>query len=653
MMLTLAATTAAASTPSHTATLRLEDLRKSVSVGSPAIARDGSTLVTLVRRNDYAKDRAITDMIIIDMRTGQARTLLQNTNVSSFAWSPANDSIAYIASPAGEEGAERKPAQLFLLPMNGGAPMQITKGKRGVTAFAWRPDGRALAFGMERKSPDAKRIAAHADEFSVTEDAWTAQSAPTATDLYEVRTNGTSEVRIGDDSWSLAGGFTYASDGRSLFVTRRPKGAHPNDYLKSSIALVAVRGGASAAVAVLGPAQSEPLRSPDGSMLAFAYANPTATMQEELGVLDLSTGRARRITKNVDRNVGGAVFLPDGELVISANDATTRALFRIARDGTVRRLDVAGLDPSLPSVAHDGTLAFVARTMDRPGEIYVLRPGTAKPQRLTNYNAWLGRYRLGASKSIAWSDGRGFRPDGVLTYPPGYRPGRRLPLAVMIHGGPTASSTTSYSGIAQLMAANGWIVFQPNYRGSDNLGKAFAKATVPHITSAPAEDIETGVEAVLARGEVDPKRIGVSGWSEGGLLTSWLITHDTRWRAAVSGAAVNDWVQYDSLTDSKDFTPQFIGYSPWTSPAHYKMFEDESPLSYASRVRTPTLIMTDSGDYRVPTPLAYEFYHAVRATGTPVQFVVYPVIGHFPSDPVRAEDVYRRWLGWLAKYLNT
>ena len=136
-------------------------------------------------------------------------------------------------------------------------------------------------------------------------------------------------------------------------------------------------------------------------------------------------------------------------------------------------------------------------------------------------------------------------------------------------------------------------------------------------------------------------------------MTSWLIGNDRRWRAAVSGAAVNDWVQYDSMSDSKDFAPQFIGKSPWSSPSEYNLYEAESPLSYASNVRTPTLIMSDAGDFRVPTPLAYEFYHDVRATGTPVQFVVYPVVGHFPRDPVRIEDIYRRWEAWFVKYLGS
>ena len=127
---------------------------------------------------------------------------------------------------------------------------------------------------------------------------------------------------------------------------------------------------------------------------------------------------------------------------------------------------------------------------------------------------------------------------------------------------------------------------------------------MPYIASVPGRDIEDGSAAVLKLGIVDPGSIGVWGWSEGGLMTSWLIGHDARWKAAVSGAAVNDWIGYSAMTDAKDFTPEFIGRSPWTNPSLMNTYNAESPLTYAMNVKTPTLILSDAGDYRVPTPLA-------------------------------------------------
>ena len=166
------------------------------------------------------------------------------------------------------------------------------------------------------------------------------------------------------------------------------------------------------------------------------------------------------------------------------------------------------------TAARDGTLAFVGVTPVRPPELYALRPTARAPQRLTGYNAAAANHRLGRTRTITWRSADGFIADGVLTAPVDAVAGHKYPLVVLIHGGPTATSTEGFSSLAQLMAAHGWYVFQPNYRGSNNLGRRWSQATVPRITSAPARDVLDGVDAVVKLGVVDPARIGVSGWSD-------------------------------------------------------------------------------------------------------------------------------------------
>jgi dipeptidyl aminopeptidase/acylaminoacyl peptidase len=625
--------------PAHVATLALADLRKSVSVASPQISPDGRSIVVLIRRGDYDKDKTRTDLVLIDVATHRARTLLQDaTGLDSVEWSPDGSRLAYVADK-----------QIYILPMNGGEPVQITHVKTSVSALDWRPDGNAIAYTAELEPPNKAQIDRHEDQFQVNDDPWTDQAAPQTVALYEVDAGGRSSRRVGS-GWSVGGGFTYARDGKSLFVTRITDHKSPNRYLSREIVRVDVRSGRTTLLRRLSVMQTDPLRSPHGE-IAFAFANPAGTMQTEMALADAGGNNPHMITQRLDRNANAAAFMPDGSLVIVANDQTGRQIYRVTASGGVSHLPMGTLIPSFDvSVSRTGTVAFIASTVDHPAELYVLRAGTSAPVRVTDYNRWIERYALGKSHAVTWRTKDGFTADGVVTTPPGWH-GQRAPLVLYIHGGPTSSSTVAYSGFVQVLAAHGWMVFQPNYRGSDNLGLRFARTTVPHISSVPGDDIEAGLAQVMRQYPVDATRIAVSGWSEGGLMTSWLITHDTRWRAAVSGAAVNDWVQYDAMSDAKDFSPQFIGKSPWSSTAEYTLYEDESPLAYASRVRTPTLILSDAGDYRVPTPLAYEFYHEVRATGTPVQFVIYPVIGHFPRDPVRVEDVYRRWEAWLVQHM--
>lgn len=635
--------------PAHVQTLKLEDLRRNVSLTAPQISPDGKSVAVLVRRSDFKKDRNVYDLVLIDVATTSARTLLHDAaGISNVEWSPDGSRIAYIARAGSGDDAEN---QLFVLPMNGGEPVQLTKQAHGVDGLDWRPDGGAIAFSGSTAAPNEAAIKAHADEFNVIDEAWTAQEAPTQNRLYEIPVQGGAARRIGKGDWSVGGGFTYAKDGRSVFVTRISDHQHENRYLAREIVRVDVATGKATSVAKVSKTQADPLRARDG-FIAFSATNPRGTMQTEMALANAAGMGTRIVTYKLDRNVTSAAFEPDGGLLLAANDGTQRRLFRVTRAGAVSHISLGTLSVSSdPSVARTGRVAFVAVTPDRPSELYVYDTSTNKAIRLTNYNSWIARYRLGKTRAVTWRTFDGLTADGVLTAPPGWN-GGRAPLVLYIHGGPTSASTIAYSGFVQVLAAHGWFVFQPNYRGSDNLGLRYARTTVPHIASVPGRDIEDGLAQVLRTVPVDRSRIGVSGWSEGGLMTSWLISHDRRWRAAVSGAAVNDWVQYGAMTDAKDFTPQFISPSPWQSSSQYAMYEAESPLTFAQNVRTPTLIMSDSGDYRVPTPLAYEFYHEVRATGTPVQFVVYPVVGHFPTDPVRAEDVTRRWEAWFVRYLR-
>jgi dipeptidyl aminopeptidase/acylaminoacyl peptidase len=632
-------------------TLTLADLRNLVNVGQPRISPDGTRIAVAIGKRNFDKNLTENDLVLVDVRTHAQRKLLRNVRIVDYEWSPNGASLAYIAAPA---SGESKSPQLFVLPMNGGEPLELTQEKNGVEDFVWRPDGRMLAFSAQPEAPNQKALDHGEDAFNVTQEAWTEQSTTPTHELYEVSASAAGKARlIGNGTLKVVGGFTYAADGRSLFVTRLPAGSSPNQYLATEIVNVRVNDNRVNPVPKLSPTQGDPIRSPDGTHLAYVFANPAGTMQAEVAITDARGTHPQWLSRSLDRNVTGFDFMPGNSLVAVASDRTQRRLFYLNHGAhsavAIGALQVGGS----PSVSRDGTIAFVGARENRPGDLYVIRWHGGVAIQLTNVNAWLGKFTIPKSRPVEWKTSDGLTADGVLVYPPNWHAGNaKAPLVLLIHGGPTAQSLTSFSGFASVLASHGWFVFEPNYRGSDGLGLRFARTTVPHITSVPGSDIERGVDAVLKMGIVDPNRMAVSGWSEGGLMTSWLITHDARWKAAVSGAAVNDWIQYGAMTDAKSFTPEFIGAKPWSNSSLLSVYKSESPLTYADRVRTPTLILSDAGDFRVPTPLAYEFYHAVRATGTTVKFVIWPVNGHFPQDPVRAEDVYRQWEDWLVKYLK-
>ncbi len=375
---------------------------------------------------------------------------------------------------------------------------------------------------------------------------------------------------------------------------------------------------------------------------------------------DAAGAHADDAGRRLDRNAGVGAFLADGSMIVTAADGTRSRLFRVARDHAATAVDTGDVNPGQPSVARDGTTAFAGSTAIDPSEIYLIPARVAAGAsdcgavaRLTSTNRWLASRALGTKRTLTWHAADGTLLDAVITEPPGFTRAKRYPLVLTIHGGPTGASRATFRSLSALLAARGWLVMEPNYRGSDNHGAKSVASSLGHPMSIAGQDILDAVAALTREGVVDPERIGVSGWSAGGMMTSWLIAHDTRWRAAFSGAGVDTLLGVATMGDVNGYAFGILRGDPWTDPAAMQRAVAESPLTYADRVRTPTLIVTDAGDQRVPTPLAYEFYHAVRATGTPVELLVYPVNGHFPSDPLHVEDVNRRWVEWFATHFGS
>ncbi|MCU1230899.1 MAG: hypothetical protein JWO97_3783, partial [Acidobacteria bacterium] len=216
---------------------------------------------------------------------------------------------------------------------------------------------------------------------------------------------------------------------------------------------------------------------------------------------------------------------------------------------------------------------------------------------------------------------------------------------------PRASSTTGWSFLPQIFAAQGWIVFQPNYRGSDNLGNRYELAITKDAGAGPGRDVMAGLTALQSRGFIDKDRIVVGGWSYGGYMTSWMIGHYDIFKAAVSGAAVNNLLDAYSLSDGNQLRAYTMGGSPYVGD-NLKLYLEQSPLTYARNVKAPTLILSDTGDFRVPVTQSYEMFHALKDNGKTVKFIAYPVGGHSPEDPVHQSDIDRRYVEWFTQYLK-
>jgi dipeptidyl aminopeptidase/acylaminoacyl peptidase len=644
-------------------TFQVSDMEKLVSVSDPQISPDDKSIAVVVGHINIKEDGTDTEIVLIDIASGAKRVLTSgHKHASSPRWSPNGDRLAFIA--AGGEGEDAAP-QVFVLRMDGGDAKKITDAPDGVEQFAWRPDGAMIAY-VTPDPADKKAIASHHDAFEVGDTDFLETAAAQSSHVWLVPADGGEAKRVTSGTWSLpivfppsppASPLSWSPDGKTLLITRQET-AEPGDGDMTTLQMLDVDSGKMRKLTSHTHLESAGVLSPDGSQVAYWYnKDGDANNQVEIFVAPSSGGDGTDVTLGIDRDIQRAVWMPDGKsLLVGGHDGTGTSLWLVSLDGNARKLNIGDLEPSWSfwvdmMVGSKGDFAFTASSANHPGELYYMSSTDASPRQLTNYNDWIASYALADVKPIEWQGPNGFHEDGIIDYPPGFSNGNKYPLVLLIHGGPQASSTTGFDVFGQLISAQGYLVFQPNYRGSDNLGNAYQRAIYRDAGDGPGRDVMAGLAAVEKMGNVDTNKIGVSGWSYGGYMTSWMIGHYHIWKAAVSGAAVNDLVQEAAISDSNRSDYASMGGSPWVGD-NWKIYRDESPITYASQIKTPTLILCDVGDFRVPIPQSFEMYHALKDNGVTTEFYAYPVSGHFPGDPIRREDVMTRWIGWLNQYLK-
>jgi dipeptidyl aminopeptidase/acylaminoacyl peptidase len=451
--------------------------------------------------------------------------------------------------------------------------------------------------------------------------------------------------------------LSWSPDGKRIAIVKVAT-PYTGDNDKAAIQLLDVDSGQLQPLTSRTHHETQPLYSPDGAHIAHWYPRDGETKNvNEIYVGPAAGGETASITKALDHNVQRAMWMPDGKaLLVSANHGTTTGLWIQPIDGKARRIDLGKVVATAPfwldaSMGPAGELAFTGSEPERPAELYYLASQTSAPQRITDFNREVASAELGRTETVEWDCDK-FHMDGVVTYPPDFVSSKKYPLVLYVHGGPRSASKEAFSSRAQLLAAQGWVVFEPNYRGSDNLGNEFEAAIWNDAGAGPGRDTMAGVALLEKRGFVDSSRMAVSGWSYGGYMTTWLLgNYPTRWKAAVAGAAVTDWLDQYDYGDANVRRGTSFGGSPYTDSKRLEAYREQSPITYASRIKAPTLILSDTGDYRVPITQSFQLYHTLVDNGVTTQFIAYPVSGHSPSDPVHSRDVDRRWIAWLSKYL--
>ena len=652
--------------------IQLDDLAKIVTVSDPQISPDSKSIVCVVSRPNFEEDRYDNELVLVDVATGAQRVLtFDRKDVGSPRWSPNGDRLAFLAvvpyTKDKKVDATKKEdsPQVFVMPMRGGEAKKMTNAPNGVEQFAWRPNGKDIAYVTSDDPPNQKEIEKHNDSFEVGDNDFLATSAVTSSHIWLVSAEGGTAKRLTSGTWSLlksaigspASPISWAPDGTSLTFTRQEH-PHTGDADLTTLQILNVETGEIRKLTSHKNFEGYGQFSPDGSQLAYFYRREGDFNNEnEVFVAAVAGGDGIDLTREIDRNPWRAMWMPGGQsMLVAGDDGTQVSLWLQPLKGKARKLSFGDVSPTYDywldaSIGPKGEIAFPGNTVSSPSELYYLSFPTDAPKRLTSFNQQMSALQFGKMEGFEWQGPDGFREDGILIYPPGFSKDKKYPLVLYLHGGPQEAFTMGFDGLGQLMAARDYIVFEPNFRGSDNLGNAYQRAVVNDAGDGPGRDVMSGIEAVKKLGFIDESKIAVTGWSYGGFMTTWLIEHYQIWKAAVTGATEANWVELYSYSNWGTVLRYVFKGSPWVE-GNMKDYVEQSAITYVSQIKTPTLILHDTADPIVPITQSYELYHALKDNGVPVKFVAYPAAGHHPDDPVSHQDVNRRWLDWLDQYLK-
>jgi dipeptidyl aminopeptidase/acylaminoacyl peptidase len=663
----LALVLAASAAHSSPQRFSLETLRKVVGVGSSRVSPDGRTVAFIVTRPDYDKDEHQSELYVVNLTAGPAPTpralTFERRHVSEIAWSPDGSTLSFLAPD------DKDQLQIWLLPFGGGESRRFTHTSTGVQHYAWRPDGGAIAYAAPDTVVKRTGEPSHLKTFTVGAQDLFLRTTLRPQHIWVQPLGGEDARRLTGGDWSLEfvlppssppSHLSWSPDGKSIAFARVP--APESGKLDSvSVAIVDVESGQLRALTGATRWQSNPAYSPDGRFVTYWFPREgrgDAGYVNELHMAPAAGGEGRSLTHALDRMVYNCEWMPGGRtLLVAANDRTTTGLWLQAVDGPAKRLEVGDLVVNGAfgydfDVASTGAIVFSATTGLRPSELYVMDSPTAKPRRLTNFNAWVSDVALGRTESVMWRND-GLDENGVLVTPPDFDPTHTYPLVLVIHGGPTSASKTSFSTLAQLMASEGWCVFMPNYRGSDNLGNAYQSAIHADWGPGPGRDVMAGIAELRKRPYVDKTRTAVTGWSYGGYMTSWLIgNYPNEWQAAVAGAPVTSWEDQYNFSDGNISLKNDLGGSPWVGDRE-AFYKEQSPITFATRIRTPTRVMANIEDFRVPPTQAMSLYRAMKDNGVETDFIAFEGRTHASSDPVNARERTRLWIEWVRNHLNS